>query len=148
MATGVPFYAFTTEMAAGTHANFLNADSHTVKVALFDDAPVQATDTVIGDQSSEANGGATSNGYTAGGDDVTNAASTAAGVITVDSSGGGIVWTATGDWSSDFQYAVMYNDDATDKLIAYWDYASHISLLNTETFSFVVTDSFLTIGPA
>lgn len=112
-----------------------NLNTHTLKVALNrSDAAagagsaVQATDTVLTDIVQP-----TGTGYTAGGIDTQNTWAESGGTGTL--TGTKAVWTAgAGDWQS-FRYVVLHNDDATDRLIGYWDYGSDLTLGNGETFS-------------
>ena len=144
MAAGNKFDSFVTQLAAGNHAAALNTtDTDVLKVALFADIPL-ATDDTLADQSTEANGGATSNGYTAAGDDVQNTSTDSSGTITLD--GTDIVWTATGNWTSAFRYPVLYNDTQSDYLVLWYDYGSSVNLLNTETFTFTISTNLLTIA--
>jgi hypothetical protein len=49
-----------------------------------------------------------------------------------------VVFTATAGGIGPFRYAILYNDTATspaDALIAFWDYASSVTLADTETFT-------------
>ena len=58
------------------------------------------------------------------------------GTMTV--SGTQVVFTASGGNLGPFRYAILYNDTATspaDALIAYWDYASSVTLADAETFT-------------
>lgn len=132
MAAGVKFRTFVTHKAAGVHVNALNADTDTLKVYLTNAAPDVDADAVKADLAEISAG----NGYTAGGADVQNAASTAAGVITV--AGTDVTWTASGGTIGPFRYAVLYNDTPTspaDPLIQYWDYGSAITLQIGESFT-------------
>src|SRR5687768_11777009 len=142
MAAFVKFQRFATDLAAGVHANALNADTDTLKVYLTNTAPNVATHQVKSSLAEIAGG----NGYTAGGADALNAATTTSGTITV--AGTDIVWTATGAVGP-FRYAVLYNDTPTspaDPLIGYWDYGSAISLANGETFTVDFGASLFTVA--
>jgi hypothetical protein len=132
MAAGVKFRAFVTHKAAGVHANALNADTDTLKVYLTNTTPDVDADLGKADLAEIAGG----NGYTAGGADVQNAASTVAGVISVV--GTDVTWTASGGGIGPFRYVVLYNDTPTspaDPLIQYWDYGSSITLAAGESFT-------------
>ena len=88
---------------------------------------------------------ATSGGYTAGGQDVTNTWTQAGGLWTL-AIGADLVWTGSGAGFGPFRYAVLYNDTATAKnLIGWWDYLSSISVLLNETFTFDMTTSLFTL---
>lgn len=128
-----------------------NLNTHTLKVALVrSDAAAgagsapQATDTVLTDVVQP-----TGTGYTAGGIDSLNTFAEAAGTATLTCTKA--VWTAgAGDWQS-FRYVAMHNDDATDRLIGFWDYGSDLTLGNGETFSWKpnnsdTTGTVLTLG--
>lgn len=144
MASFVKFYTFIEALAEGGH----NLGSDTLKFALTNTAPTQATDTVL-DLVTKHPKPATDNGYTSG---------SWPKVVTVDSStqSGGIytlacttdlVLTATAGGCGPFRYVILYNDtSATDLLIAYWDYGSSITLAAGETFTIDVTASILTLS--
>lgn len=120
---------FVEQLCKGVHQ--CHAAGHTFKVALTNGAPV-ATNTILGDLTEIVAG----NGYTAGGVDVQNDLSEAAGTATC--SAVDIVVTAAGGTIGPFRYVVLYNDSATspaDALIAWWDYGSSITLADGETFS-------------
>lgn len=129
----VPFLKFQsaiTKIAAGTFANALNADTDVLKVYLSNAAPNVATHDEKADIAEIAAGF----GYTAGGNDVQNAASTATGTITVV--GTDFVITAAGGSIGAFRYAILYDDTvANDPLIGYWDYGSAVTLQDGETFT-------------
>jgi hypothetical protein len=143
MASFVKFYTFVEALAEAGH----NLGSDTLKFALTNTAPTQATDTVL-DLVTKHPKPATDNGYTSG---------SWPHVVTVDSSSqsGGVytlacttdvVLTATAGGCGPFRYVILYNDtSATDLLIAYWDYGSSITLAAGETFTIDVTASLLTI---
>lgn len=106
-----------------------NFSSDTLKVMLTNTAPV-ATNSAYSDISATevANG----NGYTTGGATATlsswtQTSGTAKLVLNSPT------FTATGAVGP-FRYVVLY-DSTSGKLIGWWDYASSISLANTDTFS-------------
>lgn len=145
MASFVKFNCFVADVGLEKHQ--LNTD--TLKVYLSNEAPVVATDTAY-----RANGGADTgpeeivagNGYTAGGEDVTNTWSQTGGTATL-AIGSDIVWTAAGGTIGPFRYAILYNDTDTGKsLIGYWDYGSAITLQIGETFTFDMTTSLFTLA--
>jgi hypothetical protein len=141
MASGVKFRGFVTHKAAGVHAAFLNADTDTVKVYLTNATPDVDADTVKADLA-EISGG---NGYTSGGADVQNAATTTAGVITVVATD--VTWTASGGTIGPFRYVVIYNDTPSspaDPLVQYYDYGSAITLAIGESFTTDFGASLLT----
>jgi len=118
------FNDFVEQLGLAVH----NLNTHTLKVALAraTDPPV-ATDTVIGNITQP-----TGTGY-APIDTQNTWAENPAGTGTL--TGTKCVFTAgAADWQS-FQYVILYNDDATDMLIAWWDYGSPLTLGNGETFT-------------
>lgn len=142
MASFVRFHQFTEDVAAGVHANALNADTDTLKVYLTNTAPDVAADAVKADLAEIATG----NGYT-GPVDVQNAASASSGVITVV--GTDVVWTASGGAIASTRYVVLYNDTPTspaDPLIGYWDYGSSFSSNAGESFTTDFGASLFTVG--
>lgn len=141
MATFNKFQSFISAVAAGTHAACLNADTDTLKVYLTNATPSASLDLLKADLAEISAG----NGYTAGGGDTQNAATTTSGTITVV--GTDFVWTASGGTIGPFQYVVLYNDTAAnDPLIGWWDYNSAITLQIGETFTTDFGSSLFTIG--
>lgn len=130
MATYNKFQDFTEQLAKGVH----NFATHTFKVALTNTLPVN-TQTSL-DTGTNHPPPTAANGYTAGGTATTITTNEAAGTMTI--SGTQVVFTATAGGIGPFRYAILYNDTATspaDALIAWWDYASSITLNDTETFT-------------
>jgi hypothetical protein len=87
------------------------------------------------------------NGYPAGGMDIQNTWSEAAGTATL--AGTDVVFTASGGAFGPFRYAVLYNDTPTspaDPLIGWWDYGSSISINDTETLTIDFGASVFTIA--
>jgi hypothetical protein len=113
----------------GLHEVNLNTD--TLKVCLSNSAPTAGTTEDMADITEIAAG----NGYTAGGIDIQNAYSEAAGVGTL--TGTDVEWTASGAVGP-FRYAILYDDTpaaAADKLVlGWWDYGSSITLASGEKF--------------
>lgn len=144
MAAFNKFQSFVTRLAAGTHANALNADTDTIKAYLTNNAPSASLDSYVADLAEISAG----NGYTAGGEDTQNAATTSSGTITVV--GTDIVWTASGGTIGPFQYAVIYNDTPTspsaDPLIGWWDYGGAVTLQDGETFTLDFGASMFTVA--
>jgi hypothetical protein len=131
------FNSFTDAICKKVH----NLNSDVIKVVLTNTAPV-ATNTQLSNITQIANG----NGYTTGGITTTQTLSNASGVEKLVLSD--VVWTATGSMGP-FQYAVVYNDTATnDELIGWYDYGSAATLLATETFTvdFDGSNGVLTVG--
>jgi hypothetical protein len=124
------FEDFVEQLGKGVHQ--LHAAGHTLKVYLSNAAPSASADAVKADLA-EISGG---NGYTAGGHDTQNDLTETTGTATV--SAVDIVITASSGSIGPFQYVVLYNDTPTspaDPLIAWWDYGSALTLLDTETFT-------------
>lgn len=129
MATYNKFQDFSEQLVRGVH----DWDAHVFKIALTNTAPV-ATQTTWNTTDHPAPSAA--NGYTAGGTATTIAISETTGTTTV--TGTQVVFTATAGGIGPFRYAILYNDSATspaDAAIAYWDYASSVTLADTETFT-------------
>jgi hypothetical protein len=126
MAVYNKFNQFTKDLIDGKH----NFASNVFKVMLTNVAPV-VTNQIKADITEIAAG----LGYTAGGATTTITESTTSGVAKVV--GSNVVFTATGAMAT-FQYAVLYNDTTAapvKPLIAWWDYGSPISMVNTETLT-------------
>lgn len=131
MASFVKFNHAITDIAAGVHANALNADTDTLKAYLSNTGPTVATNAIKTDLAEISTG----NGYT-GGVDTQNAATTATGTISV--AGTDITITASGGSIGPFRYVVLFNDTPTspaDPLLGYWDYGSSITLASGESFT-------------
>ena len=128
MATFNKYNSFIDEIAKAGH----NLATAVFKCALTNTAPDPVTQTVW--NTTIAPAPAAANGYTAGGNTLTtSSAATTAGtfkLVLADT-----VFTATGAGIGPFRYAILYNSSATNKLVGYYDYASSITLLNTETFT-------------
>ena len=129
MAAYNKFQDFSEQLVRGVH----DWDANTFKIALTNTAPT-ATQTTwnLTDHPAPA----AANGYTAGGTATTIAISETTGTTTV--TGTQVVFTAAGGNLGPFRYAILYNDSATspaDAAIAWWDYASSITLADTETFT-------------
>jgi len=130
MATYTKFQDFSQQLVEGIH----DWNAHTFKIALTNTAPVNTQ--VSLDTTTNHPAPAAANGYTAGGTATTIATSETTGTTTV--TGTQVVFTATAGGMGPFRYAILYNDTATspaDALVAYWDYASSITLADTETFT-------------
>ena len=140
MAAFNKFNSFVEALAEKVH----NLGSDTLKVMLTNTAPV-ATNTIKADITEITAG----NGYTAGGNtaSVTSSAQTSGTYKLV--LGDPATWTATGGSIGPFQYAVLYNDTATnDELIGWWDYGSAVTLADGESFAvdFDPTTGVLTLA--
>lgn len=137
MASYNKFNDFVEQLCKGVHQ--CHAAGHTFKVYLSNSAP-SASNTVKTDIAEISAG----NGYTAGGEDVQNDLSEAAGVASC--TGVDVVWTASGGSIGPFRYVILYNDSAaSDNLIAWWDYGSSISLNSGDTFTTDFGTSIFTV---
>ncbi len=143
MATFTFYQDFKEQLGKGVH----NLSSHTIKVALTNSAPNVATHAALADITQISTGG----GYTGG----AGGGSALASVTYTETAGTGtfvaadLVFTASGGSIGPFRYAVYYNDTATspaDALIGYVDYASSITLTNTETFTLDHGASIFTVA--
>lgn len=136
MATFVKFQDFVHQLGLGIH----NLNTHTFKVYLTNADPDAAADAVKTDLAEIAGG----NGYTAGGADIQNAYSEAAGTGTMTAVD--VTFTASGGSIGPFRYAVLYNDDATsDNLMGYYDRGESITLADGDTFTVDFGASLLTL---
>jgi len=121
---------FSFDLGTGGH-NFTNTASAALKLALTNTAPTAAA-TVWSTGSFPAP--AAANNYTAGGNAVAITSFTqASGVsklVLPDS-----VFTATAGGIGPFQYVILYNTSASNKIIGYYNYGSAVTLADTETFT-------------
>src|SRR3954466_8863735 len=103
------------------------------KAVIHTDAPVLATDNVLGDLTQIAG----SNGYTTGGSDITFNSTRSGGTVTAIATD--VVWTASGGnlgASTTGRYVTIYDDtSALDNLWAYWDYTSTFTIATGETLT-------------
>lgn len=139
MAAATKFNSFTEALAEKVH----NLGSDTLKVALTNTAPA-AANTVLADITQISAGF----GYTSGGTAAT-ISSSAQTAGTYKLTLADVVFTASGGSMGPFQYAVLYNDTATnDELICYWDNGSAVTLADGETFTldFSAASGALTIA--
>ena len=138
MATYTKFQDFVEQVGLKEH----NLNTDTFKVALTNTLPV-ATQTTFDAVTNHA-APAAANGYTAGGEDIQNVWSESGGTGTMTATD--VVFTAAGGQIGPFRYAVIYNDtNATDMLLAWYDYGSSITLEDTETFTVDFGASLFTI---
>lgn len=126
MAAYNKFHAFIEDVFEKVH----DLQNDTLKVMLTNVAPV-AGNSVKGDLVEIAAG----NGYSAGGLVVAQASSVQTGgtykLVIADPT-----FTAAGGSIGPFQYAVLYNDTtADDRLIAWWDYGTSITITNGNSFT-------------
>lgn len=138
MASFNKFQSFVEAVAEKVH----NLGADTLKVALSNTLPVN-TNT----QLSNITQITAANGYVSGGNQASQTSSAQTSgtykLVLVD-----VVFTATGAVGP-FQYAILYNDTATNKeLIGWWDYGSTVTLANGDTFTvdFDATTGVLTIA--
>lgn len=126
MASYNKFRSFVEAVAEKVH----NLGTDTLKVMLTNTVPVN-TNTVKANLTEISAG----NGYTAGGTQATQSASEqTAGTYKLTLAD--VTFTASGGTIGPFQYAVLYNDTASnDELIGWWDYGSAITLQNGESFT-------------
>ena len=118
----------------------VNLNTDTLKVYLTNAAPSASADDVKADLAEIGTGF----GYNAGGIDTLNTYSEATGTGTL--AGTDAVWTAAAGTIGPFQYVVLYDDThASDILIAWWDYASALTLQDGETFTVDFGASIATI---
>jgi hypothetical protein len=105
----------------------INFSSQSFKVMLSNTAPVvtNAVKTDITEITAH-------NGYASGGATVTITESSTSGLVI--EKGSTVVVTASGGTIGPFRYVVFY-DATTNDLIGWWDYASSITLNDTETFT-------------
>ena len=118
--------SFVEDIAEKVH----NLGSDTLKVALTNSSP-GATDGQLSDITEISAG----NGYSAGGSTASISASAQSGG-TYKLTLGDVTFTASGGSIGPFQYAVLYNDTASnDELIGWWDNGSAVTLSDGESFT-------------
>lgn len=136
MATYNKYENFAGDLAGQVHdllGTTPGTDCDTLKVALSNTAPNAGTHSVLADASEITAG----NGYTAGGDALTNQSGTASGgtfTLAADEN----VWTASGGAIATFRYVILHNDTPTspaDPLISWWDHGEAVDLADGETFT-------------
>lgn len=130
MAAYNKFQDFVEQLVLAKHD--FSAAGHVFKVYLSNAVPSASADAVKADLAEIGAG----NGYTAGGNDVQNTVSETTGTVTIGATD--VVITAAGGSIGPFQYIAVYNDTQTspaDPLVAWWDYGSALTLLDTETFT-------------
>ena len=105
----------------------------TWKAVIHTDAPVVATDNVLGDLTQISG----ANGYTTGGSDITFNSTRSGGTVTATATD--VVWTASGGNlgnSTTGRYISYYDDtSASDNLAASWDYGSTFTIASGETLT-------------
>lgn len=125
MAAFNKFNSFVEAVAEKVH----NLGSDTLKVALTNSAPA-AANTVLANITQISG----TNGYTTGGTQASQSSSAqTAGTYKLVL--GDVTFTASGGSIGPFQYAVLYNDTATnDELIGWYDYGTGITITNGNSF--------------
>jgi len=123
------FYDFTYQQLIGTH----NWSTNTFKIMLVNfPAPIPSNS--IKADLTEISGG----GYPAGGLAVVITLNSATGVSTVLGQQLLFLPTFPGGTIGPFQYAVLYNDSASNKnLVAWWDYGTSVSVTSPQPFNVV-----------
>lgn len=138
MATFNKFYSFVEAVAEKKH----DLGSDTLKVALSNTLPVN-TNTQLSNITQISG----TNGYTTGGTQaVISSSAQTSGVYKLVLAD--VTFLASGGSIGPFQYAVLYNDTATnDELIGWWDYGTAFTLTNGNSFivDFDATNGVLTI---
>ncbi|TPN11712.1 hypothetical protein [Mesorhizobium sp. B2-1-2] len=142
MATYTKYETFIENLANKLIDAFGTTD--TWKAVIHTDAPVVATDNVLGDLTQI--GG--SNGYTTGGSDITyNSTRTGA---TITATAVDVVWTASGGnlgASTTGRYVSIYDDtSALDNLLCSYDYGATFTVATGETFTLDFGASFFTLA--
>lgn len=116
----------------------------TWKAVIHTDAPVVATDNGLADLTQI--GG--SNGYTAGGENITYNATRSGGTVTATAVD--VVWTASGGnlgASTTGRYVSIYDDTSTsDNVLCSYDYGATFTVASGETFSLDFGASLFTIA--
>jgi len=141
MATYNKFQDFVEQLGKGVHQ--LHDAGHMLKVYLSNAAPDAAADAVKADLAEIT----AENGYPAGGSDIVNLYTEAAGTGTLE--GTDVQWTASGGTVGPFQYVVLYNDTPTspaDPLISWWDYGSALTLNDGDSFTVDFGASIFTLA--
>lgn len=113
-------------------------------MVIHTDAPVVATDSVIGDLTQISG----NNGYTTDGDNATFNSSRSGGTVTATATD--IVWTASGGnlgSSTTGRYFTLYDDTATaNDLWASWDYGATFTVATGETMTWDVGANIFTLA--
>ena len=133
------FNSFQSELLKGSHR--LAAAGDVVKAMLTNTAPV-ATNALKGDLTEIT----AQFGYPSGGTDIQNDVTTSGAVGQL--TGVDVTWTASGGSFGPFRYVVLYNDTQTTPskpLIGWYDYASSISVNDSESFTIDIGATVLTL---
>lgn len=138
MATFTKFHAFVEHLAEKVHN--LGADTLTIALSNASNAPSASADAVLADF--------TQISYTNLSSRVVTVASSSQSSGTYSLVCNDLVLTASGTVAA-FRYVILYNDTPTspaDPLIAFWDYGSEVTLLDTETFTIDFGANVLTLA--
>lgn len=137
MATFTKFNTFVEFLAEKAH----NLGSDQLVIALSNTAPTVATDDELADITQISYTNLSSRNITT----ASSAQTSGTYKLTLTD----LVLTSSGGTTGPFRYVIIYNDTSTaDKLIAYYDYGSSITLQDGDTFTVNFDDSngFLTIA--
>ena len=119
------YYCWFADIMNGVH----DMSSDTIKIALSNTAPNVSTHTTLADVSEITAG----NGYTSGGQALDNITSTQTSGVYSFTADNETVAASAGSIAQ-FQYVILYNSTASDKLIAYWDNGTAVDLTDGESF--------------
>src|SRR5262245_36730115 len=112
----------------------------TLKWALSNTAPNQATHDVLADVTELS----TSGGYTAGGQSSANAGTRSTGTVSVNTSS--VTWTGSGGGFT-ARYMILYNDThASDALVGYLDYGSSQAIAASEQWVIAAASPLFTLA--
>lgn len=141
MAAYNKFQDFVEQLLLAKHD--FSAAGHVFKAYASNAAPSASLDAVKADLAEIS----AVNGYPAGGTDLQNAMSEAAGTATVTAVD--VVWTASGGSFGPFQYIATYNDTQTspaDPLVNWWDYGAALTINDGESFTVDFGASWFTLS--
>ena len=125
------YHTFVDEMSKAGH----NLQTAVYKIALTNTAPTPLTDTTWNTTTYPAP--AAANGYpvgaTHGATPTVSSATTSAYIFKLVLAD--VVFTATAGGIGPFQYVILYNTSASNKVVGYYNYGSAVILADTETFT-------------
>lgn len=131
MATYTKYDTFIENLCNKLIDAFGNTD--TWRVVIHTDAPVTATDNALSDLTEIGN----SNGYTAGGSDISFNSTRSGGTVTATATD--VVWTASGGnlgSSTTGRYFSIYDDTSTgNNLLCSYDYGATFTVASGETMT-------------
>ena len=138
MAAMTKYQDFVEQLGLAQH----NLNTDLMRVWLSNTAPTN-TDTTFPGTATDLT---TTGGYTAGGADITNTWSEAAGTATLATVD--VVWTGSGGGFGPFRYVSHYNDTNPTNMVGpgFYDYTSSISVLANETFTVDYGASLITLA--